>query len=241
MLTKKVLVEPFDIAPEDQSDQWKNFPQEYTTADVDRFIKMRYYRDSKTPPYKTEFSQNLCEYVAYQEIPYFGAHFYYAFSPKERIDTWQNFNKLHLPRKYVKALQLSSEEVSPIKARPMKIARKPCQKKGFGFRPGMATKQAARPATSTGQPEKPATSTGQPERPATSTGQEEKPAASTKDKPKPGWQGPISSDEPETQKEPTVSMPTAPDYSHLPPKLRKLMEKAENDSKLWVNHREEFF
>lgn len=115
-LTKQMLVKPFDVAPEDQSAQWNNFDKEYTAADIHREVKQRVLKDSYAPPYKVEIAHDMKEYVAYQEIPFFGAHCYYAMSVDERLDKWQNFNKLNVPKSYVKALQLEDElEESPIK------------------------------------------------------------------------------------------------------------------------------
>lgn len=115
-LTKQVLVKPFDVPPEDQSNQWKPFDKEYKPIDIHRAVKQRVLKDAYAPPYKVEISQDMKEYTAFQEIPFFGAHFYYAFSVDERLDKWQNFDKLKVPKMYVKALQLEDQiEESPIK------------------------------------------------------------------------------------------------------------------------------
>lgn len=112
-----MLVEPFDMRPDDQSDVWQQFPKEYTDADIQQAIKNRKYKDSIAPPYKVEISSDMQEYVAFQEIPLFGAHFFYAFSPTEKIHQWQNFNRLNIPNRIAKALQLQCEAESPIKGR----------------------------------------------------------------------------------------------------------------------------
>lgn len=116
-LTMQMLVEPFTQAPPEPRDQWQGFAKEYTNVDIVRAVKERLYKDAKTPPYKIEISQDLQEYVAFQEIPFFGAHFYYAFSPTEKIHQWQNFNHLKIPKKYVEVLELDYPPESPIKGR----------------------------------------------------------------------------------------------------------------------------
>lgn len=116
-LTKQVLVEPFHKAPLDATSTWQDFSKEYTTDDINRAVKDRLYGAANKPPYKIEISQDLYEYVAFQEIPFFGAHFYYAFSPNEKINEWQKFSKLKIPKKYVEALELSYHVESPIKGR----------------------------------------------------------------------------------------------------------------------------
>ena len=50
----------------------------------------------------------MTEYVAFQEIPQFGCHFYYAYSPHS-VDTWQNFNKLNIPKKFIPSLYTAEE------------------------------------------------------------------------------------------------------------------------------------
>lgn len=112
-----MLVEPFNQAPPEPQDQWQAFAQEYSNTDIVRSVKARLFKDAKTPPYKIEISQDLQEYVAFQEIPFFGAHFYYAFSPTEKIHQWQKFNQLKVPKKYVQALELGDPPQSPIKGR----------------------------------------------------------------------------------------------------------------------------
>lgn len=114
-LTKQVLVDPFDKAPSEPRDQWHDFARVYTSSDINEAVKARLYKDAHTPPYQIEISHDLTEYLAYQEIPFFGAHFFYAFSPGETIEKWQNIGKLKIPRKYLDALKLSSEPESPIK------------------------------------------------------------------------------------------------------------------------------
>ena len=113
---------PFDKAPQEPRNQWHEFDREYDMDDIRHAARERIFRDSSTPPYKIDISQDLQEYVAFQEIPHFGAHFYYAFSPSETINHWHKFNKMNIPRKYVRelerALKLEIEIAeSPIKGR----------------------------------------------------------------------------------------------------------------------------
>lgn len=126
MLTKQMLVAPFDKAPEEPRDAWQDFLLTYSSADINQAIKDRMYHEAQTPAYKIEISQDQQEYAAFQEIPYFGAHFYYAFSPNEKINQWQNFHKLKVPRKYVEAMAIADAPESPIKGR---ISRKPAEPK----------------------------------------------------------------------------------------------------------------
>ena len=111
------------------SDVWQDFARIYTTKDINTAVHQRMFRDSFTPAYQIEISQNLQEYVAFQEIPLFGAHFYYAFSPNMKINHWQNFNTFKIPRYYVEALQKLQEiqiqdEESPIRGKFSKIKAK---------------------------------------------------------------------------------------------------------------------
>lgn len=117
-MTKQVLVEPFNVAPQEPREQWQELEKDFTTADINRAVKQRLFQDAKAPPYTIDISQDLHEFVALQEIPFFGAHFYYAFSPTETINQWRNFDKLKVPRKFTKDMPVDS----PIKGR---FGRKP--------------------------------------------------------------------------------------------------------------------
>lgn len=77
----------------------------------------RLYMDSFTPPYQLDISNDMKEYVAFQEIPFFGAHLYYAFSPRDRIDKWSKFNKLNVPKNLVEEMRKDDLVQSPIKGR----------------------------------------------------------------------------------------------------------------------------
>lgn len=116
-LTKQILVDPFNVAPIDPaSAQWPKFEREYTLHDINSAVVCEIYKDSLTPPYKIEVSNTLREYVCYQNIPFFGAHFYYAFSLHETIDKWSKFNKLNIPKNQIESLR--HEDVSqPIATR----------------------------------------------------------------------------------------------------------------------------
>jgi hypothetical protein len=119
-LTKQILVEPFNFPPEDMTETWRDFPKEYTMRDINQGVLQRLFRDSFTPPYQIEISQDMQEYVAFQDIPLFGAHFYYAFSPNLKISKWQNFEAFKVPRKYVEALEKLNEIQAQMQQSPMK-------------------------------------------------------------------------------------------------------------------------
>lgn len=116
-LTKQMLLEPFDTAPQEPRDQWQDFPKVYTTTDINKAAAFRMIKSSQAPPYKIDVSQDLHEYVAFQEIPFFGAHFYYAFSPTEKLPKWKNFDRLKVPKKIVDKAAVALEAESPIKGR----------------------------------------------------------------------------------------------------------------------------
>lgn len=119
-----MLVEPFNIPPREiASTQWHNFEREYKREDINDAVIQRLYKDSLTPSYKIDISQDLHEYACFQEIPFFGAHFYYAFSPRERIDKWAKFNKLNVPKNFVETLRRDDPVESPIKGRGKLKAR----------------------------------------------------------------------------------------------------------------------
>lgn len=143
-----MLVEPFNKAPEDPtSAQWETFDKEYTLEDINNAVIRDIYKDSLKPPYKVEVSQNLQEYVCFQEIPFFGAHFYYAFSPHEKIDKWSKFNKLNVPRNQVEVIR-AEERMSPVTERGIpKVTQKPS-------RTGTATPRGRTPRT-TARPKAP--------------------------------------------------------------------------------------
>jgi hypothetical protein len=117
-LTKQMLVEPFDRPPIDSgSAQWENFEREFTRKDINDAAIRRIYKDALAPAYKMDISQNLREFACFQEIPFFGAHFYYAFSPRDRIDKWSKFNKLNVPKNFVEILRRDEPVESPIQGR----------------------------------------------------------------------------------------------------------------------------
>lgn len=49
----------------------------------------------------TEIYVESYEYLAFQKLPLFGAHFFYAYSPHEPIQEWKNVDKI-LDRKNMK-------------------------------------------------------------------------------------------------------------------------------------------
>lgn len=142
-LTKQVLVEPFDVAPPEPRGHWQELGKEYTTADINRAVKQRLFRDAKTPPYTIDVSQDLHEFAAFQEIPFFGAHFFYAFSPSETINQWRNFDKLKVPRRFTRDVPVDS----PIKGR---FSRKAGAVKA---RPGVVAKMAKKPKAKVSKPQ----------------------------------------------------------------------------------------
>ena len=52
------------------------------------------------PPYISDFSADLLEYVAVQNIEDFGVHAYYAIS-KEPLSSWYKVDKQLLPKGYI--------------------------------------------------------------------------------------------------------------------------------------------
>lgn len=104
MLHKSLFVEP----PKTLEPKWDNFAREYTISDAKNFIKEAEFKELEAPPYQIDVSNDMKEYVAFQEIPKFGCHFYYAYSPHS-LDTWQNFNKLNIPKKLIPNLYSVAE------------------------------------------------------------------------------------------------------------------------------------
>ncbi|KAL7048156.1 hypothetical protein ACKWTF_003246 [Chironomus riparius] len=116
-LTKQLLVDPFNAPPKDMTSQWHTFSKVYNQEDINNAVIHRLYKDSFTPPYQLDLSSDLKEYIAFQEIPFFGAHFYYAFSPRDKIDKWTNFNKMNVPKNLIEILRKDEFVESPIKGR----------------------------------------------------------------------------------------------------------------------------
>jgi hypothetical protein len=165
-LTKQMLVEPFNVAPTDPANaQWQAFEKEYTLQDINNAVIRNIYKDSLTPPYKIEVASNLKEYVCFQEVPFFGAHFYYAFSPHETIDKWTKFNKLNVPKGQIESIR-RDEKMSPIATRGIKTVRQQQfatpKGRGRGAPKGRSTaRKGARPAWEGPVPDEP-----EPEAPA---------------------------------------------------------------------------
>jgi len=134
-LTKQLLVDPFDAPPKDMTSQWYNFEKVYKQQDINNAVIHRLYKDSFTPPYQLDLSSNLTEYVAFQEIPFFGAHFYYAFSPRDKIDKWIKFNKMDVPKNLVEILRKDEHVESPIKRRVFQVPQSGSSKTKLNLKP----------------------------------------------------------------------------------------------------------
>lgn len=189
------------------NNQWQDFQKEYTTADINRAVNERLFKDAFTPPYQIEISQDLHEYVAFQEIPLFGAHFYYAFSPVQTINHWQNFKILNVPKNYVKALERLEKIQADVPESPIKgrISRKPKDR----------VKGRNGPAKSTSMPKPKA----KPQRTV------------------PQWEGGVEEEpepEPEPPKKPMIVIPTDVPVAAIPPALQRRMAAAEKQSELEV-------
>ena len=235
-----MLVEPFDEAPQEPRGEWQNFKKIYTPADINRAVRDRMYKDAQTQAYKIEISEDQQEFVAFQEIPYFGAHFYYAFSPTEKINQWQKFNKLKIPRKYVEAMQLADPTHSPIKGR---ISRKPGERvlrKRSAARPASVPLKAA-PCTSAGslnrQTDKSQEAGKCPRASGIARlGDKKGHRTKTSNLPKLQWEGAIGESEEElapeaSLKKTLIMVPTDCPVKMLPPALQRRMAEAEKQSK----------
>lgn len=105
-LKQQTLVRPFNFPPLTTNEKWEDFEgdkQEFTPNDIKKSIKDDRLWNTHAPHYKIDISRDMMEYAAYQEIPNFGAHFYYAFS-LEPLPNWQNFNKFRVPKKLIPSL-----------------------------------------------------------------------------------------------------------------------------------------
>jgi hypothetical protein len=116
-LTKRMLVEPFNKIPFDVSSTWQDFGKEYTFKDINSKLIQQLYKDVYLPPFQLDMSENMKEITTFQEIPFFGAHFYYAFSPRETVDKWTNFNKMNFTREFIKEFLEDESEELPINVR----------------------------------------------------------------------------------------------------------------------------
>lgn len=65
--------------------------------DIKTAMREAKYKELMIPPYKVDVSQDMKEFAAFQEIPNFGSHFYYAVS-MDPLPEWQNFSKLKIPK-----------------------------------------------------------------------------------------------------------------------------------------------
>lgn len=97
-LQRKRLVGPFKSVPNDISDfQELN---NYQPSDIGQLILKDEFHEYGKPPYQVEVSGDLKEYCAYQPIPNFGCHFYYAFSTTDTIRNWHQSDRAILPELY---------------------------------------------------------------------------------------------------------------------------------------------
>lgn len=98
-----MLVKPFNECPKTMGMDWDDFDKEYTRNDIMTAVNEQKSLDYPEPPYKVDISRDLKEYAAFQEIPNFGSHFYYAFS-FEQLPKWQNFSKFKVSKKKIQSL-----------------------------------------------------------------------------------------------------------------------------------------
>lgn len=105
-LQSKKLVGPFEKPPIDKQLPTINPP--YQQEDLVREILAVEFKQFGTPPYHVEVSSDLREYVAYQLIQKFGAHFYYAFST-DPISKWENCENAILPNGYEKRISAGGD------------------------------------------------------------------------------------------------------------------------------------
>lgn len=93
-LCKQPFVKPFNTPP----------PPPDVPVDIEKLKTDLLANESEfhwRKSYKSEVHVDSYEYLAFQEIPLFGAHFYYAYSPHEPIYEWKNVGKI-LDRKNIK-------------------------------------------------------------------------------------------------------------------------------------------
>lgn len=109
-LQRKLLVEPFEKAP-DEAKTLLQHNWAYQPNDIARFILQHEFEKIGKPPVTIEASGDLTEFVSFQEIPSFGAHFFYAYSPEE-LKKWDNLNKSFIPRGLLNVTALSSPDTS---------------------------------------------------------------------------------------------------------------------------------
>lgn len=94
-LGRKQLVGPFEKMPDERpltDYRWNMHPEK-----MSKMILLREFEKFGEPPVSIEIAGDLCEIVTYQEIPCFGAHFYYAYSP-EKLQKWDNLDQGIIPK-----------------------------------------------------------------------------------------------------------------------------------------------
>lgn len=109
-LNRKQLVGPFEKMPDEgkllTDYKWNIQPEKMT-----QLILNKEFEKFGQPPISIDISGDLCEIVTYQEIPLFGAHFYYAFSP-EKIQKWDNLDTDIIPKGLLAITVVSRPDLS---------------------------------------------------------------------------------------------------------------------------------
>ncbi|XP_044272617.1 titin-like [Tribolium madens] len=119
VLQRKRLAPPFTQHP-NSVQTLEKFPQNQTLVDVakkiiegeqdenrEKYRKRRLGQSGDYPPYISDFSADLLEYVAVQKIENFGTHAYYAIS-KLPLQTWYRVDKQLLPKAAKSMLEVST-------------------------------------------------------------------------------------------------------------------------------------
>lgn len=109
-LQRKRLVGPF-IDPPDPGKKLLQYGWAFQPADIARLILKSEFEKIGKMPFYIELSGDLTEYVATQEIPQFGAHFFYAYSP-EQIKAWDRLNLAMLPKGLLSVSATESPDAS---------------------------------------------------------------------------------------------------------------------------------
>ncbi|EFA08651.1 titin [Tribolium castaneum] len=137
VLQRKRLAPPFTEHP-NSVQTLEKFPQNQTLVDVakkiiegeqaenrEKFRKRRLGQSGDYPPYISDFSADLLEYVAVQNIENFGTHAYYAIS-KLPLQTWYRVDKQLLPKAAKSMLEVSTPPptLTAIQSTP-ELAEKP--------------------------------------------------------------------------------------------------------------------
>lgn len=108
-LSRKQLVGPFERFPDERplaDYKWSIQPDK-----ISKLILLKEFEKFGEPPISIEIAGDLCEIVTYQEIPCFGAHFYYAYSP-EKLQKWDNLDKGIIPKGLLPVTVISRPHLS---------------------------------------------------------------------------------------------------------------------------------